>query len=177
MDTVELVAHPVRLRIVHALSGGQSRTTAELCARLPDIPRTTAYRHVALLVDGGVLEVVDERRVRGAVERSYRLRRDRAVIDADTAAAATPDEHRRIFAAAMAVLLAEFDTYLGRADADPGADLVGYRQHALWLDPDELAALIADLRAAILPRLAHTPGDGRRQYLLSPVLFPVGSAD
>lgn len=177
MDTLELLVHPVRLRIVHALSGGRARTTTELCARMPDIPRTTAYRHVALLADGGVLEVDDEKRVRGAVERSYRLRREKAVIDADTAASATTDEHRRIFAAAMAVLLAEFNTYLDGADADPAADLVGYRQHALWLDEAELAGLIDDLRAAIAPRLSNTPTDGRRQYLLSPILFPMGTSD
>ncbi|GLX00011.1 hypothetical protein [Microtetraspora sp. NBRC 16547] len=35
------------------------------------------------LAAGGILEVADERRVRGAVERRYRLRQDRAVIDAE----------------------------------------------------------------------------------------------
>ena len=34
LDPVELLLHPVRLRIVHALSGGRTVTTAELCARL-----------------------------------------------------------------------------------------------------------------------------------------------
>ena len=37
MDVVEAVAHPVRLRIVHALSGGRTLTTAQLCDRLPDV--------------------------------------------------------------------------------------------------------------------------------------------
>ena len=37
MDPVELLLHPVRLRIVHALSGGRVLTTAELGARLPDV--------------------------------------------------------------------------------------------------------------------------------------------
>jgi hypothetical protein len=32
----------------------------------------------------------------------------------------------------MAALLAEFETYLSRDGADPVADLVGIRQHALW---------------------------------------------
>jgi hypothetical protein len=31
MDTVELLLHPVRLRIVHAMSGGRVLTTAALC--------------------------------------------------------------------------------------------------------------------------------------------------
>lgn len=52
--------------------------------------------------------------------------------------------------------------------------LVGYRQHGIWLSPDELAALIGELRAAIAPRPAHEPAPGRAQHLLSPILFPLG---
>ncbi|MET8871582.1 hypothetical protein [Nocardia sp. NPDC004604] len=61
----------------------------------------------------------------GAVERRYRLRCERAVIDADQAASAAPEDHRRIFAAAMATLLAEFNTYRDRENAYPAVDLVG----------------------------------------------------
>jgi DNA-binding transcriptional ArsR family regulator len=172
MDPVELLLHPVRLRIVHALSGRDDVTTARLCARLPDVSQATVYRQVGLLVDAGILEVAGEQRVRGFVERSYRLRPERAVIDAERAARATPDDHRRVFATAMAVLLAEFGSYLDDPAADPAADLVGYRQHAIWLTDDERAELIAGLREAILPVLTHGPGGGRRAYMLSPVLFP-----
>jgi DNA-binding transcriptional ArsR family regulator len=109
VDSAELLTHPVRLRVVHAMRGGRTLTTAELCALIPDVSKATVYRHVDLLATGGVLEVADERRVRGAVERRYRLRQDRAVIDAETAASASPDDYRRAFAAAMAVLHAEFN--------------------------------------------------------------------
>lgn len=173
MDALELLVHPVRLRIVHAVSGGRTMTTTQLCARMPDVSKATVYRHVDTLAGAGILEVDGEQRVRGAVERRYRLRRDRAVIDAQTAAAASPDDYRRAFAAAVAALLGEFDSYLDRDGADPAADLVGFRQHALWLTRDELTALIEDLRAAILPRLAHDAAPGRAQYLLSPIMFPI----
>nr|BFD80605.1 hypothetical protein StreXyl84_00060 [Streptomyces sp. Xyl84] len=85
MDTVELLLHPVRMRIVHAMHDGRTRTTTELCALLPDVSKATVYRHVGLLADGGLLAVEGEQRVRGSVERRYQLHRDRAVIDAGTA--------------------------------------------------------------------------------------------
>lgn len=177
MDTADLLVHPVRMRIVHAMSGGQPLTTAQLCARLPDVSKATVYRHVALLTEGGVLEIDGEQRVRGAVERSYRLRRERAVIDAERAASVDKDEHRRIFALAMAILAAEYNAYLSVDEADPVRDEVGYRQHALWLTPDERSALIEELRAAIVPRLGHEPGGGRIRHLLSPVMFPTAQGD
>ncbi|GGT49366.1 transcriptional regulator [Streptomyces atratus] len=173
MDAFELLAHPVRLRVVHAMRGGRELTTAELCDRIRDVSKATVYRHVDLLAAGGVLEVALERRVRGAVERRYRLRRDRAGINTDTANSLSLDDHRSAFAAALAVLTAEFTAYLDRDTADPVADLVGYRQHAVWLSPGELHGMIDGMREAIAPHLANEPSPDRTQYLISPILFPV----
>jgi DNA-binding transcriptional ArsR family regulator len=169
---LELLAHPVRLRIVHAMRG-RTLTTAQLCTMLPDTSKAMVYRHVELLANSGILEVAAERRVRGAVERSYRLRHERVAVDADAVATLTPDDHRRVFATAMAVLVAEFNAYLDSENADPVTDLVGYRQHAVWLTHDELENLIVELRRVLLPVLANPPTPTRDRYLLSPILFPV----
>jgi DNA-binding transcriptional ArsR family regulator len=173
VDLSQLLVHPVRLRIIHAMSGGRAMTTSQLCQRIPDVSKATVYRHVSLLADGGILTVDGEQRVHGAVERHYRLHRARAVIDADTAASASLDDHRHAFAAAMASLSAEFNAYLDRDQADPTADLVGYRQHAIWLSPAERADLIEKMRAAIMPHIGHAPSPERQQHLLSPILFPI----
>ncbi|MFI1917014.1 helix-turn-helix domain-containing protein [Nocardia sp. NPDC020380] len=172
MDPTELLLHPVRLRIIHALSGGRLRTAGELCERMPDIPRTSVYRHLGLLADGGMLEIADERRVRGAVERSYRLRPDRPTITPEAATTMTPDDHRQAFAAAMAVLISEFNAYLDRPHADPVADSVGYRQATLWLTPEELDTMLTGFRDLVTPLAANTPGADRKPYLISPILFP-----
>ncbi|QBS44102.1 helix-turn-helix domain-containing protein [Nocardia sp. CS682] len=173
MDSVELLAHPVRLRLVHALRGDRTLTTAQLCERLPDVSKATVYRHVELLAAGGIMEVAEEQRIRGVHERHYRLRGDRAVIDTDTAESLTLEDHRRVFAIAMATLLAEFNAYLERPEADPTRHAVGYRQHAIWLSDDEVLDLIAGMRAAILPKIANEQTPDRAQYLLSPILFPL----
>jgi DNA-binding transcriptional ArsR family regulator len=173
MDPVELLLHPVRLRLVHAFAGGRSLTTAQLAARLPDVSQATVYRHVATLAEAGILEVEGEQRVRGFVERRYRLHRDAAAVSASRAASATKAEHRRAFATAMAVLIAEYEQYLDQDESDPAADQVGYRQHAAWLNEEERSRLIERMRAAIVPIIGNGPGPGRVPYLLSPILFPV----
>jgi DNA-binding transcriptional ArsR family regulator len=172
MDALALFGHPVRLRIVHALRGGRTLTTSQLGALLPDVSQAMVYRHVEALAAGDALEVAEERRVRGAVERHYRLRTDRASIDPETFKALSGDDHRRAFAIAVAALTAEFNAYLDQPGADPATDLVGYRQHGIWLNRDELRALINELRQAIAPRLANPPTPDRTRYLLSPILFP-----
>lgn len=172
METLDLLLHPVRLRIVYALSGGRVRTTADLCASLPDVPKTTVYRHVGLLAEAGVLEVADEQRVRGAVERHYRLRRDRTVIDPDAGASMSLDDHRHGFAAAMAALHAEFNAYLDRPGADPFADQISYRQGILWLSEDEITEMAGEVRAIFAARAGNEPAPGRRPRLMSLIEFP-----
>jgi DNA-binding transcriptional ArsR family regulator len=55
MNMLDLVAHPVRLRIMHAMRGDRPLTTSELCARLPDVSKATVYRHIEQLAEGGIL--------------------------------------------------------------------------------------------------------------------------
>ena len=172
MGPLELLAHPVRLRIVHAMRGDRTLTTAQLGALLPDVSKPMLYRHVDLLAGAGMLEVAEERRVRGAVERHYRLRRDRVAIDREAATALSTEDHRLAFAASMAALLAEFTAYLDRDGSDPSADPVGYAQHAIWLTDEELQAMVDELRRAIVPRLSNPPAANRSRYLLSPIVFP-----
>src|SRR6185312_3636275 len=112
MVTAELLLHPVRLRVVQALLGDRVLTTGELHAELPDVPTASLYRHVALLAGAGMLEVADEHRVRGAVERSYRLVPDAVSLGPERMRSLAADEHRRAFAVFTAGLLADYDRYL-----------------------------------------------------------------
>ena len=167
-----MLLHPVRLRIVAALSAGRELTTRQLCDLMHDVSRVTVYRQIALLTEGGYIEVAGEQRVRGAVERRYRVRAERPHIDTELAAEMTIDDHRRGFAAAMAVLIAEFNAYLDADGADPVADGVGYRQAVLWLSRDEHADLVRRMLDVVRDSIANQPTDDRSPYLLSPIMFP-----
>jgi DNA-binding transcriptional ArsR family regulator len=172
MKASELVLHPVRLRIAQAFLGGRRLTTAELREELTDVAPATLYRQIGVLVDGGLLEVVDERKVRGTFERTYQLREDAASVSADDAREMSEDEHRRGFLTFVAGLLADYDRYLDGKDVDLGRDLVGYRQIALNLTDEETLALVSELREVIAARVALRPGPDRRRRMLTTILVP-----
>jgi hypothetical protein len=172
MASADLLLHPVRLRIVQAFLGDRALTTSQLAAELDDVPAGSLYRHVALLTRAGVLQVVAEKRVRGAVERTYTLRLAAAQIQPDEAVAMTADEHAQAFRAFVAGLLADFDRYLATDPPDPIRDNVSYRLAALWLTDAELAEFARDLAAIVQPRLANAPGAGRRRRMLYTVFLP-----
>jgi hypothetical protein len=170
--SADLLLHPVRLRIVQAFLGDRALTTSELRSELPDVPAGSLYRHVARLVDGGVLAVVAERRVRGALERTYVLRTSAASLGPEDVAAMTRDEHRQAFLAFLAGLIGDFDRYLAREHIDPARDGVGYRMAGMWLDDSELLELARELVAVVQPRLANPPTPGRKRWIFSTVLLP-----
>jgi hypothetical protein len=112
------------------------------------------------------------REVVGRAGAEVRLRQDRPVIDVGAAPAMTVEEHRRAFAAAMTVLIDQFNAYLDRDGADPTADGVSYGQGMLWLSPAELAEMNRKLLGILHDPAANKPARGRAPYLLSPILFP-----
>ncbi len=176
MASADLLLHPVRLRIVEAFLGDRALTTSVLAAELADVPPASLYRHVARLVDAGVLAVVAERRVRGALERTYVLRLTAAAIGLDEVAAMTADDHRHAFMAFVAGLLGDFDRYLARGDIDLLRDGVSYRMAGLWLDDAEHAELLRELTRVLQPRLANPPRPGRKRRILGSVLLPGSEA-
>ena len=104
MASADALLHPVRLRIVKALLGDRALTTTELRAELEDIPVASLYRHIGRLLNEGVIQVVAERRISGAVERTYTLRSAAAQMHPDEIAAMSAERRRQITADARAIL-------------------------------------------------------------------------
>src|SRR5262245_49889195 len=126
-DAASLLLHPVRMRIVVAFAGGGPMTAQALSSRLPDVPSATLYRHLGVLAEAGVLTVVGERRVRGAVERSYELASDRAFVAPNDVAGASVDDRLRAFTTFLATLLSDYAAHLARgaeATTEPAAFFV-----------------------------------------------------
>jgi DNA-binding transcriptional ArsR family regulator len=70
LETLQAIADPTRAAIIELLV--EPHSVSELAAEL-DLPRTRLYHHVELLLEKGIVEQVDERRVRGLTERIYAL--------------------------------------------------------------------------------------------------------
>ena len=172
MTTADLLLHPVRVRIVQAFLGGRTLTTSALAAELSDVPPASLYRQVAKLVNGGVLAIVRERRVRGTVERTYALRTHAAAIGPAELASMSAEDHRQLFLAFVAALIADFDRYLDGGDIDFVRDQVGYRMVGMWLTDEEFAEFARDLNAVVRPRLANAPEPGRVLRILRTIVLP-----
>lgn len=171
LGRAEAILHPVRLRVFREI-GGRRRTAGEIAAALPDIAQATLYRHLTLMVEAGLVDVAEERRVRGAVEKVYAAETGKAVLTAEDVADASRDDHLRYFATFVTGLLDEYSAYLRRERIDLLTDGVGYRERHLHLDDGELTAFVSEL-GSLLERWERPPGGGRTPRLLATVLMPL----
>lgn len=138
LNRIELVSHPVRMRLMLTLAN-RVLTTQQVAELLPDVAQTTLCRHINLLLDGGILMVVRESKIRGTVERELTLVKGAGRIDMETAMTLSPEQQERLFTTFVALLLADFQ----RAQAQPVARTPPaiYTQQRLYVTPEELQAL------------------------------------
>lgn len=168
---IDLITHPVRLRILMMLAGLE-RTAQQIAAALDDVPASSIYRHLQILLDAGVVEVVSERQVRGAIEKTLRVATGGADIDAEHAETMSADLHRQAFLVFLTQLLHEFDHYTQQPEIDLARDLAGYRMAVLYASDEEWLTAITAMNAALLPLLENMPGPGRKPRRIATISLP-----
>lgn len=176
--SVEAIFHPVRMRIITALNGRQ-QTTGQLAAALPDVAQATLYRHLKRLLDVGVLQVAEQRPVRGVLEKVYALTGSGLSLTPDSPEIGrlTNDDWRQAFAAFTGSLLGQFEVCLRQEPANLVRDGVSFRTAPLYLSDVETLQFFADLRALMASAGANSPAPDRRRRLFSTVLLPETNSD
>jgi hypothetical protein len=172
LGTSDLLLHPVRMRIIQALLGDRELTTADLRQEIPDVPAATLYRQVATLLDGGAIEVVEERKVRGTFERTYRVKKENLHLGADEAATMTTEEINQAFVAFMTGRLSDFERYLAAGDPDLSRDRVGFRFNAMYLSDEETDEFLARFTELVKPLTENEPTPDRKRRIFTTILMP-----
>jgi DNA-binding transcriptional ArsR family regulator len=165
----DVVLHPVRLRIIQQFGGGRELTTAQLRNALPDITQATLYRHVGTLVDAQILTVVDERRIRGAVERTLALGDRMAHVDHAELRTMGDAQLRTAFLTFLGELGGGFDRFLTSPD-ESTRDFLGFGQSPLFVSFEDLATIQAGLTELLAPY--REPQPGTRRVDLATILIP-----
>lgn len=168
---VDMLLHPVRVRIVSEFTG-RERTVRELADALPDVPQATLYRHVAALADGRVLERVGERAARGPSERVYRVAAGADRIAPEEIDGLPPAEQRRMFSVFTASLIDSFAAYVGSDGALPSVDGLSYNRAVVNLSRQERLDFGARFAALVAEILALPPARHRRRYHVASCFIP-----
>jgi DNA-binding transcriptional ArsR family regulator len=173
-ELMDALLHPVRMRIMISLSDSEGMTPLQLAEQLDDVPQATLYRHISRMAKSGLIQVVDERPVRGTVEKVYAVNREAANrVGPDALAHLSKEDHLRYFTAFTMTLLDEFSHYLNQSEKiDLAVDGVGYGQTILHMSDQDLAAFSLAVNEAVKPYLKPSNDPDCKKRIFSTILMP-----
>jgi DNA-binding transcriptional ArsR family regulator len=172
LNKADLILHPARLQILQALAT-RPMNTQELTDRLSGVPKSSIYRHMRALLDGGLVEVAETRPVKGTLEKFYRLSQAPHLRQADMAEF-TREDHLRYFAMFLASQLQEFSGYLESSQSpDLEADRVGYTQAVFSVDPEQLDGLLDGLRKLVADYEGLPAREGSHPHKIAFITYPL----
>ena len=115
----EVLIHPVRMKVVLSLMQHQEGlTTKEMVKVIQDVPQATLYRHIQILLESDVIQVVDERKVRAVTEKYYGLNEEAARLNMDDWRNLSMEKKLNYFSYYQMLLMSQYQNYLTSLEQD-----------------------------------------------------------
>ncbi|NCB93390.1 MAG: hypothetical protein EOM40_12660 [Clostridia bacterium] len=142
MELMKTLSNPVKLRIMQYVQENDTVTTKQIAEKLTDIPTATLYRHINTMLKEEILIVVEERKVRGSLERSIAINKQMMVdIGNDGIAGAAYQFLMNLFL--------QFRQYEEKGNCDPVRDMLSMRTCMLKLTDEKFLELFGEWRDMI----------------------------
>jgi len=171
-EEVDLILHPLRYRLLQTLLG-KRLTTQQIAQEIHGYPLSSIYRHLKTLLDAGLVQIVETRKVKGVEEKVYTAG-EMQLLSGEEFSEYSREDHQRYFAAFLSYLLRRFSDYVsGDAEPDMPAERAGFTEQLFYATPEELDRLGSALRLALEPLLGQEKTPQRQRQLFSVITFPV----
>lgn len=146
-DRARLLLHPVRMRVVIALSG-EELTTRDLQKVMPEVPQASLYRAISQLHDAGVIEIVSAERRGGAMERTYRAVPRESIMTQEEFTSGSAEEFLATMQAFADQIVSTTSRYVGSYEDETWKKARFSVRHGVsWLTEEERGALGDELTA------------------------------
>lgn len=163
----EIMLNPVRMRIIQQLALNARMTATELNEKINDVPRTTLYRHINVLLENDILIVVAEKKIRGSLERTFSL--NVGEIKKHNTRDNAPQQQILGF---LMNRYARYHDYFNGEAPDPAKDRIFYNDTILMMDDTEFDQFLVGLRD-LLVQYSFGAGSGRKARDISVLSVPV----
>lgn len=161
---VSLITHPIRARLVMTVMG-RELTTQQIAGLLPDIPRTSLYRHIRELAEAGILMVVGETAIRGTVEKTYALNFSSASHTKEDILEAGHKEYLNLVNGFLGSLLEVYRAYLVRYEEGLAENIL-LRANSVNLTDEEFQDFRKQLTDLLTSAQAKPMAPGRRRRVI-----------
>lgn len=173
---IDLIIHPVRLSLLQILTNA-CLTTSEISDALPSFPKSSIYRHLKILLNEGMVEIIETRPVKGTLEKVYRLAQP-AALDKNDLQGTTKQDYMRMFTTFAASMLRGFSDFLdSTGDEQLTNEIFGCTATTFYATTQEMEQFSNELNKILDPLKQNSPSPVRQQQMFSIITFPVKKED
>jgi DNA-binding transcriptional ArsR family regulator len=144
-NKVDVILNPVRIRVIQYVAHNQPVTVAQIAKALPDVSKATLYRHMRILTENGILQVVGAEKIRGTFEQSYSLNKGKI----NATGQESRSELQALVYSMLTKLIAEFTEYFSRDLISPVKDKLFLSTNTFSLDNDDFDSFTQEVFAII----------------------------
>lgn len=164
-DFTKVIMNPIRQRVVQLLLRRGTATTSQMLEELQDIPQSSLYRHLRILLDANCITVVEENKIRGTIEKTYGIVKEQI-------GEYQKDEISGLIHSTLLSLMGSFQNYFEDEEADPIKDILSLSTSTLLLSDDELRDLLDEIGQIINQVIDNKPTKDRKERRLTFILSP-----
>jgi DNA-binding transcriptional ArsR family regulator len=156
--------NPVRQRIIQYLIVHDKGTVGDIRKRLSDVPIATLYRHIKILLENDYLEVIEEKPVRGTIEKTYCL--TKISLEQDV------NEISYLVQSSLLSLMTSFQNYFIKEDCDPMKDMISLTSSTLMLSDEEFIEVSKEIGLILNKHLTNQPNKERKARNITMISSP-----
>lgn len=164
-DIMKIIMNPDRQRIIQYLIIHGHGTTKEIGSELSDIPPASLYRHIKTLHEHNCIEVVSEQKLRGTIERTWRL------VENPMGEVSSQDVALLVQNGLLS-LLTSFQQYFASENPDPQKDLLSLSTSTLLLTDEEFMTMMQKIGDIFNEVIYNQPSEGRKPRRLTFISSP-----
>jgi DNA-binding transcriptional ArsR family regulator len=168
----DLILHPIRIRIIQSLIGGKRLTVQEIMEFLPEVPQASLYRHIKKLEEAELIKIVEERKIRGTIEKVYALPNESSGLTNEDLQSLSREEHMNIFMRFIANILADYERYLSQEEIDLIKDGVGFRQVRFYASDEEFFQFAKTVNEEMKRLMNNKPSPQRKKRIFTSIIMP-----
>lgn len=168
---VENMTNPVKCKLLLEIHE-KGKATAKQLAKTSDVPQATLYRYLKKMTKDGILEVVEENRIRNTIERVYAMVDD---LGGDTKKMLEENNGRaymHIITRGMMGIMQEFKEYTARDDIDILHDGSGLSVAPINVTLEEMEEAARKIGEIVAPLTKNAPTPERSLHNLCLIFTP-----
>ncbi len=168
---------PRNSRILMDIMRGGRVTVKGLCESNPDVPRSTMYRILTRMERDGLVDVVEYRQKRGAVEKTYALRESVFQVSPED----QPKSYSQLTDLFVIYCMNYASQFRAYAEENPGPidvpDMMGFWTAPIYATDSEMMHLMDEYGRLISEYSGKGAGDGRKLHSVGFIVSPPAPED